>query len=500
MSEDAALMARIAALAGRINQQRQGADPSTASLPSPNNRHSSPRWEPYGQRPQRPSPAHPPHRHRTLVVNNTTPNKKDAAGAHPTESHGIKPPGWVSTRDRGHLQLTNTAVYGQRAQEKQKAIEETARAKLQRRNEKQKKAVLHHVQQAQRSVAATVDVDAPRVMLVGGLAFHVAPDGSKLIRVPGERRMMTHIGADHLKLADGANKAQSTPKQVKIAGVLFHRSKTGNLLRSGLVKRQRYRTSPRESRSGQLTSVRRQEKTKKSTKLCPSFTSTGIDTFQTHLPGIGNSPIPSYLGKCARQHLLTALAGSCVHGDRCRNTHDIDKVAICKDFLRTGQCAAGEDLCDLSHNPTPHRVPVCTHFLRGNCTKPDCRYAHVHVNAAAPVCRDFATLGYCDKGADCTERHVVECPDYANTGTCRNTKCRLPHIDRAGNLRKAAALKARQGSEGSSDLSSDDEDDDQEIDSDDVDSDDMDDDLALVNKSGVADVELAQQLDFVPFS
>lgn len=142
-------------------------------------------------------------------------------------------------------------------------------------------------------------------------------------------------------------------------------------------------------------------------------------------------------------------------------------MAICKDYLAKGTCPLGDN-CDLSHDPTPHRVPACIHFLRGNCTNDDCRYAHVKVNPSAPVCRQFATLGYCDKGDTCDERHVTECPDYANKGACRNKKCRLPHVDRAGQLRKAAAVAqpSTEIPDDSSDLSSDEEDHSDDIDSD----------------------------------
>ena len=119
-------------------------------------------------------------------------------------------------------------------------------------------------------------------------------------------------------------------------------------------------------------------------------------------------------------------------------------------------------------------MPACLHFLRGNCSNPDCRYAHVRVNPSASVCRSFATLGYCERGANCTERHVFECPDYANAGVCNNKKCRLPHVDRAGQIRKIAAhatVESKEPQNGSmedhdSDVSSEGE----EIDSDDIDS------------------------------
>lgn len=187
----------------------------------------------------------------------------------------------------------------------------------------------------------------------------------------------------------------------------------------------------------------------------------------------------------------------CAHGNRCRYTHDPNKIAVCKDFLRSGRCATG-DACNLSHETTPHRVPACTHFLRGNCTNPDCRYAHVAVNPAAPACRAFGTIGYCEKGADCTERHVFECPDYANTGICRNKKCRLPHVDTAGNMRKAKSAEAKMDDAETSDLSSDEESYD-EIDYDDVDSDNFSDN-EVMGGTDERDHELSQQQDYVRFS
>ncbi|KAF2857618.1 hypothetical protein K470DRAFT_260653 [Piedraia hortae CBS 480.64] len=131
--------------------------------------------------------------------------------------------------------------------------------------------------------------------------------------------------------------------------------------------------------------------------------------------------------------------GTCPFGPRCRYAHDPNKVAICKDFLKTGKCPRGEH-CDLSHEMTYHRVPACTFFLRAMCTNEACRYPHVAVSPAAPVCRDFATTGYCARGADCDQRHVHECPDFANTGQCARNKagrCPLPHPEHASVLRKA---------------------------------------------------------------
>ena len=114
----------------------------------------------------------------------------------------------------------------------------------------------------------------------------------------------------------------------------------------------------------------------------------------------------------------------------------------------------------MSHEMTYHRVPACTFFVRGNCTNSACRYPHVHVSSSAPVCRAFASFGFCAKGTDCDKRHVIECPDYANHGVCANResgKCQLPHPDRASTMRKAAERQAKMAADDASDVSSEEE-------------------------------------------
>ena len=123
----------------------------------------------------------------------------------------------------------------------------------------------------------------------------------------------------------------------------------------------------------------------------------------------------------------------------------------------------------------------------------------------APVCRDFAILGYCSKGDQCEERHVHECPDYANTGKCNNKRCQLPHIDRAGQIRNREANTTgsadnnhsteEEEEEEDEDVSSEEEYD--EIDSDDVDSDELDETEEFIQ--GSDHDEIQQQQDFIPF-
>ena len=158
---------------------------------------------------------------------------------------------------------------------------------------------------------------------------------------------------------------------------------------------------------------------------------------------------------------------------------------MCSVYLQTGNCPNGEG-CDLSHDPTPERVPTCLHFLRGRCSKPECRYAHVRVNPSAQVCQDFSVIGFCSKGALCNDRHVYECPDWSNTGVCTNKRCRLPHVDRAGQIRKHSATnKTESRVEASDNIVAERDDNDlssneevyQETESDDVDSDGLEEDI-----------------------
>jgi len=138
-----------------------------------------------------------------------------------------------------------------------------------------------------------------------------------------------------------------------------------------------------------------------------------------------------------RRRTTNTYLGACTRD--CDFTHDINKVAACKSLLLKGFCPSGSS-CALSHDLTPNRTPACMFFLRGSCTKSDCRYSHVKANPDAPVCTPFAKLGYCEKGAGCPNQHVSECPDYANTGKCSSKTCRLPHVDRASQLRKIAGI------------------------------------------------------------
>ncbi|KAI9819479.1 MAG: hypothetical protein M1827_006927 [Pycnora praestabilis] len=484
MSETSELLAEIARVSGNINRHKnqtqslRGSGRATTSGSAYPYRHEATQWRqqrgaPYARGRGRGGRALPPsHRNRTLVLNNTgssgsitEPQQTDGVGDPIQPSHNAAPEPvessttWIARKDR-HMQLINPSIYEKESQARVKAMEETRKLKNHRRNDRERMKINNHLQRltalstrSQSSTATSGSTTSAHEVLIHDYRFRVAAGGNKLLKVP-----------------DDSTSARSTPKKAIIAGVTFLRSKHGNLYRSGLVKSKRT--------SGGV---------KKISELCKRFTSTG-------------TPFPSQSLLSSRFRLRNSSC-SCSKGPLCLYTHDSTKVAVCKDFLKAGSCPAG-DACDLSHESTPERVPACLHFQRGKCSNPECRYAHVRVNPGAPICRPFANLGYCEKGASCNERHVHECPDYANAGVCHNKKCRLPHVDRAGQIRKNAVSPTRDTHSGKeeeedveSDLSSDEEDYD-EIDSDDVDSDGLDDDLK--QESGDADnQDVLQQQDFI---
>lgn len=169
--------------------------------------------------------------------------------------------------------------------------------------------------------------------------------------------------------------------------------------------------------------------------------------------------------------------------------HDASKVAICRNWLLKGECPNGDN-CDLFHELTEERTPLCLHFAKGKCSKPDCSYVHTEHAASDPVCRAFGSCGYCANGARCPDRHVFECPDFSNNGVCKVKGCKRRHIERASMLRK----RQRGSSEEMGDLTSDD--DDFAADSDDYDSDEVEE---FIGKDAIDDVSFIDQKDFIGF-
>ncbi|KAK0948254.1 hypothetical protein LTR29_000371 [Friedmanniomyces endolithicus] len=485
MTNNAELQAKIAAVTGKIKQHKH--HPFFQPAPPPRAYHDQPhsaqpyrgnsRWSPYGRGER--GGVQTAHKNRTLVLSG--PSKTSTPVRDPAVVTTASP-ALVSARSTNHQLMTKDTY----EREQKQRIEHEGQqrvAKRLKRNTQDQHRILSHLNSTGASISREIAIE--------GVLFRLAEEGSKLTRVHGKYMLNswrvkwaslsgTDIGTDNVQ----------TPKKTTIAGVDFYRTKHDNLIRASALKASaRYWPTPR------LTNIERD-----SPWTCdrPTINKPQCENFTKH----GTSLPTLYCGGHPRANLSRNrdgawLTGTCPYGSQCRFAHDPDKVVICKDFLRTGTCALGSN-CDMSHEMTYHRVSACQYFLRGNCTKSACRYPHLFVSPAAPVCRAFATLGFCAKGPDCDKRHVLECPDHANHGFCAvhaKGKCSLPHPERASIIRKAAKRQSKTGSDAESDISSDAEDKIDEMD--DIDSDDED-----VILTGFSDNlhELSQQNDFISFT
>ncbi|EPE36626.1 CCCH zinc finger [Glarea lozoyensis ATCC 20868] len=463
-SEDQDILARIGQLAGQINRHKNNQGPDSQPTYSPSARSSpypskslNPRlqttshagkdysqrsagWSArgsYSGRGYRGGKPAAPHRNRSLVLNGATASPATRDNPVDTQHSENTPPlvtnnnpSWVTKKDR-HFQLINTSVYEKESQNRTKAIEETRKQKAIERDAREKAKFNRHIQRIASHSALNASHSVRPASSHSSNSYELTVQGVKFL-----------VQKDGSKLVKVSGEAKSTPKTAVIAGTKFHRSKNGNMYRAGIIK-----------------AYRKNATIKKINEPCKVFSTTG----------------------------------SCNKGPRCRYIHDPSKTAACKEFLQTGSCPSGES-CDLSHELTPERTATCVHFAKGNCSNPNCRYIHARVSPAAPVCRAFGIYGYCEKGAHCEERHVHECPDFSNTGTCTTKGCKLPHRYKASVMRSNTNRGEASGDDESSDLSSDD--DDAAIDSDDVDSDDMEE---YFGNEEAPDLEAMQQ-DYVQLS
>lgn len=136
-----------------------------------------------------------PHRHRSLILNNTANHNggtQPAGSARPDPDSGANSDAssssWVTKKDR-HLQLINPAVYEKEAQARSKAMAESTRQKERVADDRERSKLLAHLRGGATPVTpvgyANARPAAQYEVVVDGIRFNVAKNGSKLVKITG---------------------------------------------------------------------------------------------------------------------------------------------------------------------------------------------------------------------------------------------------------------------------------------------------------------------------
>ncbi|RYO73958.1 hypothetical protein DL764_011032 [Monosporascus ibericus] len=192
-----------------------------------------------------------------------------------------------------------------------------------------------------------------------------------------------------------------------------------------------------------------------SSASAPKFEIT-VDGIHFHVLKGGNKLVksPGDVNPPSATPKVAFVGGVRFHRTRNGNLVRHGIVRAQQQLLSKGTCPEG-DSCDLSHEVTEERTPLCLHFAKGKCINPSCPYVHAQHSQSDPI-----------KG------------------------CKRPHIERASVLRRAGN---RSSPEETDDISSDD---DFAADSDDIDSDGVEE---FIGKDEVEDARFSEQTDFISF-
>ncbi|KAK9448044.1 uncharacterized protein V1518DRAFT_419526 [Limtongia smithiae] len=323
------------------------------------------------------APRAPTHRNRTLVLNTSTPPAQQG-GVDGTSGSGTSMPTDVD----GTTPQPPIQFFVKKRDRHMQLINTSvypeiaqARAKAIEQTRLAKKQL-----RKKSTIAEKLRKDeARRARSSVGTQEFVEIDGVKYKVGKGGSKLTRFTTSDTGIMTQVGGEDIAAPRKAIVSGITFLRSKNGNLYRKGAIQSKR-----RERKMLDIP--------------CKFFT----------------------------------MTGQCARGLSCPYTHSPTHVRICPLFLQ-GKCK--NLACDLSHTATPNNSPLCVHFQRGYCSNANCKYSHVRPPPDAKICKTFATTGYCDKGAECKERHVFECPEFEATGKCSKAelgKCKLQHVFRAG--------------------------------------------------------------------
>ena len=94
--------------------------------------------------------------------------------------------------------------------------------------------------------------------------------------------------------------------------------------------------------------------------------------------------------------------------------------SMCTHWLR-GLCTKGELWCEFMHVYDESLWPICSFYVKGECLNADCVYRHeLPPSLKKPACVDYAK-GFCAKGPTCYYRHIKR--DYPEEEDfCKNER------------------------------------------------------------------------------
>lgn len=219
----------------------------------------------------------PVHRHRTLVLNNSNAGANAIATDSGSASDSSSP-SWVTKNDR-HLQLINSNIYQEQTDARTKAIEQTRLQKMQQKENNERIQFMNHVVRTGNPRAASANsASVPSYeVIVDGIKFAVAKNGSKLVKLPGTSLVSqptSNLTSTDSDLGD-SNAPKATPKVAVVGGVRFHRTKNGNMYRQAVVKAQRYVAHPGDMHLLTHRAYRRSGGVNKVNVPCKIFSTTG---------------------------------------------------------------------------------------------------------------------------------------------------------------------------------------------------------------------------------
>ncbi|MBW0535281.1 hypothetical protein O181_074996 [Austropuccinia psidii MF-1] len=249
-------------------------------------------------------------------------------------------------------------------------------------------------------------------LIIDGVSFSRDSGGKKLIR--------KNTNSTLPSINSSSSQIKPTPIKTSIGETTYVRTKSGNLIQLSALKKFQAQKLHEIKRARLIALTNNLKSYKTPNALHPNWNPSKSKISNLKVKKIIRPPLMKKNEQCR----YFAKTGACRNGLTCVYQHDPSQVAICPRFLRN-KCPHSANSCPLSHKPNPHNMEHCSHFPR--CNKPDCPYPHLKPTSPQ-ICKDFADIGWCFKGSDCSERHVRECPEFSSKGTCSNPSCRLRHM------------------------------------------------------------------------